>query len=143
MLSNFQWTDTKLKDFLPKNQRTKRKLLKIGVVPSCQLLDINLVIKLFKDFESQILALLTPYHYTNSQNSKISFVHVDFFSKIFLMLASSLKTWQPLLPWYTKGLLMAKTALPCLVFLESFEAMFKPDLCFSRVFWVCWVSKNS
>ena len=57
MLSNFQWTDTKLKDFLPKNQRTKRKLLKIGVVPSCQLLDIILVIKLFKDFESQILAL--------------------------------------------------------------------------------------
>jgi hypothetical protein len=34
--------------------------------------------KLRKIFESQILALLTPSHYTHSQNSMISFGYVDF-----------------------------------------------------------------
>ena len=30
------------------------------------------------DFESQVSSLLTPPHYTNSQNSIISFRYIDF-----------------------------------------------------------------
>ena len=44
---------------------------------------------------------MTDSHYTNSQNSILSYVYVDFHAIFFLILYPRLKTPQPILPYVT------------------------------------------
>ena len=57
------------------------------------------------DFESQIMALFATSLYTNSQNSIIPLGMLIFRKKSFQFCTPRLKTWQPVLPYYSSSLL--------------------------------------